>query len=77
MSFAFDTKSELLNVKADDCCILAELSALLTINGNVSISSEGLSVEFHSTNVGIARKVIKNVKELYKEKGPTGPFWLM
>jgi len=66
MSFAFDTKSELLNVKADDCCILAELSALLTINGNVSISSEGLSVEFHSTNVGIARKVIKNVKELYK-----------
>lgn len=66
MSFAFDTKSELLNVKADDCCILAELSALLTINGNVSISSEGLSVEFHSTNLGIARKVIKSVKDLYK-----------
>jgi len=66
MSFAFDTKSELINVKADDCCILAELSALLTINGNVSISSEGLSVEFHSTNLGIARKVIKSVKDLYK-----------
>ena len=65
MSFAYDTKSELLNVKADDCCVLAELSALLTINGNVTISSEGLSVEFHTTNLGIARKVIKSIKDLY------------
>lgn len=66
MSFAFDTKSELLNVKADDHCNLAELSALLRIHGNVNLSSEGLSVEFHSTNLGVARKVIKNIKELYK-----------
>lgn len=66
MSFASDTKSELLNVKADKHCNLAELSALLRINGNVTLSSEGLRVEFHSTNLGVARKVIKNVKELYK-----------
>jgi DNA-binding protein WhiA len=65
MSFASDTKSELLNVKADDHCVLAELSALLSMNGNVSISSEGLKVEFHSTNVGVARKVIKSIKHLY------------
>jgi DNA-binding protein WhiA len=65
MSFAFDTKSELLSVKADECCILAELSALLRVNGNISISSEGLSVEFHTTNIGVARKVIKSVKDLY------------
>ncbi len=65
MSFAFDTKSELLSLKADECCILAELSALLRINGNISISSEGLSVEFHTTNIGVARKVIKSVKDLY------------
>ncbi len=66
MSFAFDTKSELLSLKADDCCQLAELSALLSINGNVSINSEGLSVEFHTTNLGIARNVIKSVKDLYQ-----------
>lgn len=65
MSFAYDTKSELLSVKADDCCLLAELSALLSINGNVTISSEGLSVEFHTTNLGVARKVIKIIKDLY------------
>lgn len=66
MSFAADTKSELLSVKADDCCVLAELSALLRINGNIHISSAGLSIEFHSTNLKIARKVITSVKELYK-----------
>jgi hypothetical protein len=66
MSFASDTKSELLNVKADKHCNLAELSALLRVNGNVTLSSEGLRVEFHSSNLGVARKVIKNIKELYK-----------
>lgn len=65
MSFSSDIKSELVNVKADDCCILAELSAILRINGNVNISSEGLSIEFHTTNLGIARKVIKSFKDLY------------
>lgn len=66
MSFASDTKSELLSIKADNCCMLAELSALLRLNGNVNLSSEGLRVEFMTTNIQIARKVIKNTKELYK-----------
>lgn len=66
LSFALNTKSELLNVTADNHCLLAELSALLRIHGTVNISSEGVSVEFHSTNLGVARKVIKSIKELYK-----------
>ncbi|QMS84876.1 DNA-binding protein WhiA [Candidatus Xianfuyuplasma coldseepsis] len=66
MSFAADVKSELLSVKADNCCVLAELSALLRINGDIHISSNGLSVEFHTTNLKIARRVISSVKELYK-----------
>ncbi len=66
MSFASDTKSELLSVKADDCCLLAELSALLRINGDIHISSDGLSIEFHTTNLKLARKVISHIKEMYK-----------
>ncbi|MBU1020887.1 MAG: DNA-binding protein WhiA [Firmicutes bacterium] len=66
MSFASNTKSELLSLKADNCCKLAELSALLRLNGNVNLSSEGLRIEFMTTNIQIARKVIKNSKELYK-----------
>ena len=65
MSFASDVKSELLSVKADNCCKLAELSALLRLHGDINLSSDGLRVEFHSTNLGIARKVIKSVKDLY------------
>lgn len=66
MSFASNTKSELLSLKADNCCKLAELSALLRLNGNVNLSSEGLRIEFMTTNIQIARKVIKNTKDLYK-----------
>ena len=66
MSFASNVKSELLSLKADSCCKLAELSALLKIHGNVNLSSDGLSVQFHTTNMQIARKVISSIKELYK-----------
>lgn len=66
MSFASNVKSELLSLKADSCCKLAELSALLKIHGNVNISSEGLRVEFHTTNLQIARTVIQSIKQLYK-----------
>ncbi len=65
MSFASDTKSELLTLKADKCCKLAELSALLTLNGSINLSSSGLRIEFQTTNIQIARKVIKSTKELY------------
>ncbi len=65
MSFASDVKSELLTIKADNCCKLAELSALLKIHGDILISSNGVGVQFQTTNLQIARKVITSVKELY------------
>jgi len=66
MSFASDTKSEMLTLKADKCCKLAELSALLRMNGEINLSSDGLRIEFHTTNIQIARKVISSTKELYR-----------
>lgn len=66
MSFASNTKSELLSLKADKCCVLAELSALLRIQGEVNISSDGLRIEFKTTNLQISRKVIKGIKALYR-----------
>ena len=65
MSFASDTKSELLSIKADKCCQLAELSALLRLHGEINLSSNGLRIEFQTTNMQIARRVIKNVKDSY------------
>jgi DNA-binding protein WhiA len=66
MSFAANTKSELLGLTMNECCLLAELSALLRINGDIHISSEGLSIEFHTTNLKLARKVISTITNLYK-----------
>jgi len=65
MSFASDSKSEMLSLKADKCCKLAELSALLRMNGSINLSSEGLRIEFNTTNIQIARKVISSTKELF------------
>ena len=65
MSFASNTKAELLTLESDKCCEVAELSALLRMNGRITLSSEGLRIEFQTTNLHIARKVIKSVKVLY------------
>jgi hypothetical protein len=66
MSFATNVKSELLTFKASKCCQLAELAALLRINGDVIINSDGVYIEFHTTNIGVARHVIERIKRLYK-----------
>ena len=65
MSFASDTKSELVSIKADNCCTLAELSALLRLHGEINLSSDGLRIEFFTTNLQIARRVIKSIKDSY------------
>ncbi len=65
MSFSTNVKSELLSIKDDNCCKLAEISALLKLHGEINISSAGLRVEFHTTSIQIARKVIASIKELY------------
>ena len=65
MSFASNVKSELLNIKAEKHCMLAELAGLLRVNGEVLISSNGLRIEFHTTNLAIARHTIKSIKNLY------------
>lgn len=66
MSFTSDTKQELLTLPMNDCCRIAELSALFAINGHLSISSEGVALVFQTTSLPLARKVIVSLKRLYK-----------
>ncbi len=65
MSFASDTKSELISVHLDQCCQLSQLSALLRINGDIHISGDGLFVEFRTTNLKLARQVVSMIVKLY------------
>lgn len=65
MSFAKEVKEEISKIKADKCCYHAELSALLWINSLISLSSDGLKLEYQTTNSTISRRFVMLVKALY------------
>jgi len=54
MSFASDVKIELTKVKLDECCKMAQLSALLQSNNEIVINSEGTHLVFQTMNNNIA-----------------------
>ena len=45
MSFASETKKELTNLEVKRCCLRAELSALLRMNGSLAFSGGRMAVE--------------------------------
>ncbi|MCX7970612.1 MAG: DNA-binding protein WhiA [Negativicutes bacterium] len=62
-TFSHEVRSELARIIAgDSCCQLAELTALLRANGEVLISSDGVSAGFTTENASVARKVFTLVK---------------
>ncbi|MUT64945.1 DNA-binding protein WhiA [Paenibacillus sp. NEAU-GSW1] len=63
MSFAAQTKKELTLVEADACCELAELSALIRMNGSVSLSSRKVVLDISTENAAIARRIYSLVKK--------------
>ncbi|QVK17296.1 DNA-binding protein WhiA [Mycoplasmatota bacterium] len=65
MSFASETKKELVSLIVSDCCAKAELSALTRMNGVINISREGLRIEFQTQNATIARRYVKLLRQLY------------
>ena len=68
MSFTFETKQELLHLqKSETCCAIAELSALMAVNGQLSLSSEGMRLQFQTSNLALARHVIRSLKRLYDD----------
>lgn len=66
MSFTSDVKLELMTLPLKTCCRVAELSALFAVNGQVNITSEGVTLSFMTTSLPLARKVIRSVKLLYQ-----------
>ncbi len=66
MSFASETKNELVSLVVSDCCAKAELSALTRMNGVMNISREGLRIEFQTQNATIARRYVKLLRQLYE-----------
>ncbi|WP_046216269.1 DNA-binding protein WhiA [Paenibacillus wulumuqiensis] len=63
MSFAAQTKKELTMVEADDCCELAELAALIRMNGSVQVSNKKVILDISTENAAIARRIYSLIKK--------------
>ncbi|WP_414043725.1 DNA-binding protein WhiA [Macrococcus animalis] len=65
MSFASEMKNELTRIETDMCCSKAELSALIRMNGNLSIQNMKWVINVQSENAAIARRVYSLTKKLF------------
>lgn len=66
MSFAAQTKKELTLIETDSCCERAELSALIRMNGSVSVSSRKVVLDISTENAAIARRIYSLLKKHYE-----------
>jgi DNA-binding protein WhiA len=66
MSFAAQTKKELTLIEADGCCERAELSALIRMNGSVSVSSRKIVLDISTENAAIARRIYSLLKKHFE-----------
>lgn len=67
MSFSSVTKNELSRIEIDkDCCALAELAALVRMNGTVQITGmQNINLKFTTENAAIARRIFSILKMMY------------
>jgi cell division protein WhiA len=65
MSFAAQTKKELTMIEADACCEKAELSALIRMNGSVSLSNRKVILDISTENAAIARRIYSLIKKQF------------
>lgn len=66
MTFARSVKEELIRLNLIKDEKLAELSALLHIQSEIEITSEGIFINFESTSLPTTRHFVKLIKDLYK-----------
>lgn len=66
ISFSRQVKEEIVFNEFDSCCKKALLLAILKINGNLSLTSQGMQLQLRTENAKIASKVHKLLKDLYQ-----------
>lgn len=66
MSFASQTKKELTLIDdVDECCMIAELSALIRMNGTVQITNRKVVLDISTENAAIARRIYSLIKKTF------------
>lgn len=65
MSFASQIKTEIISIDADQCCKKAELAAIIRMNGVLSVGKRLFSLDVHTENAAIARRIYTLIKSHY------------
>ena len=65
MSFASEIKKELTEIEVDECCVRAEVAALIRMNGTISVSKERFTLDVQTENAAIARRIYSLIKTIY------------
>lgn len=65
ISFSRTVKEEIVFNEFEPCCGKAILAALIKINGTLSLSNLGLTIDIRTENAKIASKIHKLLKEIY------------
>ena len=67
MSFSSNAKNEISRLETkEDCCLLAELAALVRMNGTIQImGSNKYILKFSTENAAIARRIFSTLKTMY------------
>ncbi|HLQ74214.1 MAG TPA: DNA-binding protein WhiA [Bacillota bacterium] len=66
MSFASEIKKELTTIDVEPCCAEAELSALIRMNGTLSLSKQKVTLDVQTENAAIARRTFSLLKMIYE-----------
>lgn len=66
MSFAAQTKKELTLMDVNGCCLNAELSALIRMNGSIQISNGRIILDISTENAAIARRIFSLLKRSFQ-----------
>ena len=65
MSFASEMKNELTRIEVDDLNAKAELSALIRMNGALSLSNQQFVINVQTENAATARRIYSLIKRVF------------
>lgn len=65
MSFTTSVKSEVASNELKDCCVKAQLSALIKMCSTLNFTSAGMHLTIQSESAPTAKKILRLMKELY------------
>ena len=55
-----------MQLQSSPCCVKGELSALIRMNGIISLSNRGMVLDFQTENAAIARRTLTLIKQIFE-----------